>query len=224
MSGSRRAGAGRLAAPAAQRGVVLFIALIALLALTLSGLAFMRSVDASGMIAGNLAFSRASVSISDLGMEQARARVTTIAALTCAGKNCLWKDQGGQPQTNGYWARWQNNFDYRSTDWSQAFQVDTTALPAIQRDAVNGYEIRYIIHRMCERAWTSDTDPDDGNPVTSNCVFDTVAFGLAGTKGSLDYGNNLSQAAQDSSTPFYRVTIRVRGPRNSISYVQAWMI
>jgi hypothetical protein len=184
----------------------------------------MRSVDSSVMISGNLAFNRAGVSASDIGMEQARATITTIAGQTCGSKSCLWKNLGGQAASNGYWARWQNGFDYRSTDWTNAFVANLGGLSAVQQAALAGYEIRYVIHRMCERAWTADSEPNDGNPVTSNCVADVVSFSGGTNKGALDYSNNLQQLGQDSSTPFYRVTIRVRGPRNTLSYAQVWMI
>jgi Tfp pilus assembly protein PilX len=40
----------------AQQGVVLLMALIMLVALTLAGIALVRSVDTTNLIAGNLAF------------------------------------------------------------------------------------------------------------------------------------------------------------------------
>ena len=50
----------RIAAPRAQRGVVLFIALIAMVVMSLAGVALIRSVDTTGSVAGNLAFREAS--------------------------------------------------------------------------------------------------------------------------------------------------------------------
>ena len=43
----------------AQQGVILFIALIVLVAMSLAGIALMRSVDTNVLIAGNLAFRQA---------------------------------------------------------------------------------------------------------------------------------------------------------------------
>lgn len=207
-----------------QRGVVLLIALIALFALSMAGIAFMRSVDASGQIAGNLAFNRAGVSISDTGMEDARARLLGLADADCGGKPCLWKNQAGQALANGYWAQAQPGFDYRSTDWSQAFAVDPTGLDANQQVAMAGYEVRYIVHRMCDKAWLDDTAANDGDPVTAGCLTDQVAWAGGTNKGAIDYSNNLLQDATDSAVPYYRVTIRVSGPRNTVSYLQVWMI
>lgn len=211
--------------PAArQAGVVLLIALIALFALSMAGIAFMRSVDASGLIAGNLAFNRAAVSIADTGMEAARGRLLGLADADCGGKPCLWKNQAGLAQANAYWAQTQAGFDYRSTDWSQAFVVDPASLDANQRAAVAGYEVRYIVHRMCDRAWVDDTAANDGDPVTASCLTDLVSWAGGTNKGAIDYSNNLLQAASDSAVPYYRVTIRVSGPRNTVSYLQVWMI
>jgi Tfp pilus assembly protein PilX len=50
---------------------VLFIALIVLVAMTLAGIAIMRSVDTATLIAGNLAFKQGTVQSSDNGVEQA---------------------------------------------------------------------------------------------------------------------------------------------------------
>ena len=54
-----------------QRGVVLFIALIAMVVLSLAGVALIRAVDTSGSAAGNIAFREASVTAINLAVEQA---------------------------------------------------------------------------------------------------------------------------------------------------------
>ena len=58
--------------PARQQGVVLFIALIVLVAMSLAGVAMVRSVDTSLGIAGNLAFKQSTIQGSDLGRDHAR--------------------------------------------------------------------------------------------------------------------------------------------------------
>jgi Tfp pilus assembly protein PilX len=210
--------------PVKQRGVVLLIALIALFALSMAGIAFMRSIDASGLIAGNMSFNRAAIAISDVGMEQARAVLLDLSDDFCDGKRCLWKNQAGLVSTNAYWAQSQPGFDYRTTDWSQAFVVDNGTLNAQQQGAVAGYEIRYVVHRMCERAWADDTAANDGDPITSNCLSDEVTWSGGTPKGAVDYSNNLVQSAQDGAVPYYRVTLRVSGPRNTVTYLQVWLI
>jgi len=55
-----------------QRGVVLFIALIVLVAMTLAGIAMFRQIGAGVIIAGNTAFKENATSVGDLGIEGAR--------------------------------------------------------------------------------------------------------------------------------------------------------
>ncbi|MCE3000272.1 MAG: hypothetical protein LW892_10630, partial [Betaproteobacteria bacterium] len=57
--------------PAGERGVVLFTALIVLVAMTLAGIALMRRVDSGTLIAANQAFRQAATHIADLGIEAA---------------------------------------------------------------------------------------------------------------------------------------------------------
>jgi len=54
-----------------QQGVVLVIALIALMAISLAGVALMRSVDTSNVVSGNIAFNEAAIQMADIGAEQA---------------------------------------------------------------------------------------------------------------------------------------------------------
>ena len=61
----------RNAAPRSQRGVVLFIALIAMVVMSLAGVALIRAVDTSGSAAGNIAFREASVTAVNYAIEQA---------------------------------------------------------------------------------------------------------------------------------------------------------
>src|SRR5665647_88236 len=54
-----------------QHGVVLFIALIALVVLSLAAVALIRSVDTNTLIAGNLAFKQSATISADSGLETA---------------------------------------------------------------------------------------------------------------------------------------------------------
>ena len=57
--------------PHRQRGVVLFIALLVMVALSLAGIALIRSADTATIVAGNLAFKQAAASAVDRSVEQA---------------------------------------------------------------------------------------------------------------------------------------------------------
>lgn len=197
-----------------QQGVMLLISLIALVALSMGGVAYMRAVDTGSLLAGNLAFSRASVAISDLGMETARTQLQALEVGVCGGAPCLENDQPvlGGVQQSYFWSNWQlNGFDYQSeAPWANASEV---ASP------IAGFRVRYLIHRMCANA----------GPVVGNaCVADPAPIVAGGgvSKGAQDYGSTLNQgsAAASNPVPYYRVTVRVDGPRKSLTYIQASML
>ena len=174
-----------------QRGVVLFVSLIVLVAMTLAGLAVMRSVDTNILIAGNLAFRNATVSASDAGLESAR---NWLAAQTAGG---LINDQ-----LPGYYANWQDTFNPTTFDWTQGLLVGYDG---------NGNEVRYIAHRMCAES-TKTVDGTDCYKVTS--------ASSGSTKGGGAYGQT---PLSGGSLPYFRVTARVMGPRNTVSYTQAFI-
>ena len=60
-----------------QRGVVLFIALIVLVAMALAGIALVRSVDTGILVAGNIAFKQGATNAGDQGLEAARTWLVT---------------------------------------------------------------------------------------------------------------------------------------------------
>lgn len=176
----------------AQQGVVLFISLIVLVAMTLAGIAVMRSVDTNVLIAGNLAFRNAAMSAADAGVEAARAWL----AAQPAGN--LVNDQ-----VPGYYANWQDSFNPGNFNW-------TTDGLLVGTDP-NGNEIRYIVHRMCA---------ESAKTVDGTDCFKIASATSGSTKGGGSYGvTPLSGSAQ----PYYRITARVEGPRNTVSYVQAFV-
>jgi type IV pilus assembly protein PilX len=127
---------GCAAAVSRQSGMVLILALIALAALTISALALQRSTDTGNLIAGNTAFKQAALQDGNLGLE---AGVTGLQALISAGTT-------GSDSNNG---------NYRAT-FNPAADYNTTALTAalpstnvLDRSAVTGNRIRYLIERMC---------------------------------------------------------------------------
>lgn len=176
----------------AQRGAVLFIALIVLVAMTLAGIAVMRSVDTNNLIAGNLAFRNAATSAADAGIEGAR---NWLMAQT---PGFLQDDQAA-----GYFANWQETFNPGTFNWAgQGINVGTDGF---------GNTIRYVIHRLCRESGKS-IDATDCTKVT------TAAVGS--TKGGGGYG---ALPLSGGSLVYYRITAKVEGPRNTVSYIQAFV-
>ena len=189
---------GRLGASRSrQQGVVLLIALIMLIAMTLAGLAMMRTIGSGVGIAGNLDFKQTATSVADYGVEVARTWLTDPARTAAVLK--------ADDVASGYYSTWGTNFSPLTHDWSNSKLVTSN-------DGANN-QVRYVIHRLCA---TADLVPNDPN---QKCATLTTA-GASSSKGGGGYGSTiLSTAIQ----PYFRVTARVRGPRNTISYVQVIM-
>jgi Tfp pilus assembly protein PilX len=191
----------------AQEGVILFVALIVLVAMTLTGIALIRSVDTNLLVAGNLAFRQGATSAADWGVETARVYLKTTLI---ASKSALDIDNPAA----AYYATWQSGLDLTGTtgtpfSWTGAAQLVGT-------DSA-GNEVRFVLHRMCEQAGASTT-------ATANCVKASGSGGATGaegsTKGTVSYS---TLALPASAIVYYRVTVRVLGPRNTLSYVQAML-
>lgn len=187
-------------APGRQKGVVLFVALIILVSMSLAGIAMIRGVDASNIIAGNLAFKQGATLAGDWGVETARTWLNGNAS-----GSTLYNDA----TASGYYANWQTNIDLTGTnpsltdfDWSTAASAGTDAA---------GNQVSYVIHRLCDLA---------GSPTSVNCVKGGSSTAATGTKGAVSFGTLALTAPTQS---LYRVTARVTGPRNTISYVQVVM-
>jgi hypothetical protein len=198
----------RRSTAALQRGVVLFIALIILVAMSLAGIALMRGIDTGTIIASNLAFRQSTTFVGDLGVEAGRAWLTAQPA------GDLYNDR--LTGTSAYYATWRDDIDLLNNDarpdfdWSSAGpSVNVTSGPFAPPA---GYTVRYVIHRLCSTT---------GDPAAMTTCLKTVgaASGTsAGSKGAAAYG---SYALAAPVSAVYRITVQVTGPRNARSYVQS---
>jgi Tfp pilus assembly protein PilX len=184
-----------------EQGVVLFIALIVLVAMSLAGLGLMRSVDTGTLVASNLAFKQGAVHGSDRGIEVARSWLMTNSS----GSN-LDNDR----EADGYYATTQSNLDLLGNDPSKADFDWSGKSKDIGTDAA-GNRIQYVIHRMCETV---------GAVAGVNCVRVASTDGLSAKKTGVHYG---SYGIESKASVYYRVTAKVTGPRNTVTYVQVTM-
>ena len=183
--------------PARQEGVILVIALIMLVSMSLAGVALVRSVYATNIIAGNLAFQQSATNSADGGIETAISWLETNAGSalflsnTAMGYNAIRED----PSTG--------------QSWSAFWTVQQTAnkVRTITATDPSGNSISYMIQRMC----AGTGDPTSGIGCS---IAPTVAVSTSNSKGVLVVG--LTSITQI----YYRVTVRVSGPRSTTSYVQ----
>jgi len=193
-------------APRRERGAILFIALIVLVAMSLAGIALMRSVDTNVLIAGNLAFRQGATAGGDWGIEAGRVWLTGNLAV-------LNNDQpDGAPF---YYATWQESLDLIGTDPKvKDYPWDSTLPMDLGFDSA-GNQVKYVIHRLCDK----EGAPTDS---TVKCVKST----LSKATGAVTSDSNRVKPMDDMNQPsksvaLYRVTVRITGPRNTVSYVQA---
>ncbi len=187
-----------------QRGVVLIVALIVLVAMTLAGIALMRSVSTTGVIAGNLAFQQAATHSADVGVEAAIAFLEaspaeSLGASILSGGGVRYLAYRQDPATNQTWDNfWANN-------------IPAAAINTLAADGA-GNTVSYVIHRMCN---------GEGDPITvAACSTARDAVLPPSKKG---VGNSKGAGVVALTSPpevYYRITARVSGPRNTQSYVQ----
>jgi type IV pilus assembly protein PilX len=198
------------------RGAGLVVALVVLVVMSLGALALVRAVASGLLVAGNFAFREAAVLAAESGSESAISWLSERAATTD-----LLSDQ---PEA-GYYASLpvglslsgQSNTSTSATiDWDDdqcAARTDIrcfTAAPASPIDAA-GHRVRYVIHRLCRTAGSSDA-------AANSCLLFRSAQGGSSNRGQLSYG--ASKRFQSSDTVYYRITVHVRGPRNTTAFVQ----
>ncbi len=193
----------------AQRGVILFVALIVLVAMTLTGIALIRSVDTNLLIAGNLAFRQGATAAGDWGVETARVFLRTALV---GNQSALDADQ----PASAYFATWQSNLDLHGSGVGTPFNWSGSSL-MVGTDSA-GNEVRYVLHRMCQ-------NPGTGTSALANCVKTSGSSSSGGgadgaTKGTVSYS---TLALPASTVIYYRVTVRVLGPRNTLSFIQAML-
>lgn len=195
--------------PDRQNGVVLFIALIILVALSLAGIALIRSVDTANVIAGNLAFQQAATQAGEAGTEAA---ISSFLAVSTEDQRMYHKPSSGyrastpaseNPLTSSQWDYfWRRTIDPNLAA-SEGCNNGVCKLPS-----VIGYSVSYVIQRLCK---------NQGDPML-------VATGCSAAPEELSKSGNSEVSGQKplplKTQYYYRVTTRIAGPRNTVSYIQ----
>jgi Tfp pilus assembly protein PilX len=185
-----------------QRGIVLVIALIVLAALSLAGIALMRSVDTSTAVVGNLAFTQASTLPANLAVEEA------VAALF---EDELIANVNQDLPAQNYYATRQNGEDARGIPDVLTTKTKASTLARVL-DAGYGNEVRYVVERMCA----------PGIPVTPSRAELVKYCDMLPPKPSGTTSMETDKI-ELPRIPLYRLTVRVDGPRNTVSFVQAML-
>lgn len=180
-----------------QGGAVLMVVLVALVAMMVSVIALSRSMDTHHLVAGNLAFRNAALHSSDAGVQTA----------------VLWLESTvGTPRLNttdaddGYYAV------VAEPDWdSEAFWSQCPGCTVSAADGA-GNRVQYVVHRMC-------SNQGNVNAANNSCSALTAAPVAANGGSFAADATNFAGVAQN----YYRISVRVLGPRNTSTLVQAFV-
>lgn len=206
---------------ARQTGVSLFLALIALLALILAGVALVRSVNTGTIVIGNLGFQQDATVSSDQATEQAITWLqnnfaATINDASASGYYATSLDildpTGNSNATTRALVDWNN--DGCAYAASGSFTACLTPYPANPSAgiSVNGNRAQYLIARLCQVA-------GDPNATGNTCAKPPTGSGSGSPKrGELKYGED--KRFSGSITPYFRVVVRTSGARNTFSYTE----
>lgn len=198
--------------PRREKGVVLMISLIILVVMTIGAVSLMRTVDTTNLVAGNLAFQQAATRSAEAGIEDAIRNVLETGAATTLWNDDLARGYVASTPASGTPANW-------DTYWRTTLNPNPVASPAAPRSCADrvcslptdasGNRVSYHVQRLCLNAGDPLSDP-------TGCA--------SAERKSPQEGNPLNPNApsyKKLAQYYYRITVRVTGPRNTVSYVQA---
>ena len=217
-----------------QTGISLVIALMVLVALTLTGVALIRSMDTTNLVAGNLSFKQATVHGADQGIESAIAWLTAnngtglldadiangFYTASTIGNDAIAALGSGTPED--FWRHYTNNDSSTGACYlpfsSNNLTGSSVCASGPTRDATSGNIVGFIIQRLCNSA---------GNVNGSGCAVPinysssgSVVAGSGNNEGAGDVSSS-SGSITTSTMTYYRITVRAQGPNNTTSYVQS---
>lgn len=200
-----------------QSGIVLFFALLALAVMSIASVALIRSVDTNSAVSGNLVFrqhsnSSASVALEHITREMANidiSQANQVVSDSAYYPTCTSFDEANAPACS--------SGNLTKTTWndnnSRLVPMHAGEFEAIDADGRDrfGNTLRYLVERMCTSTTASVENcmmaGAGGDP---GCSYNTV---------DIEYTN---PCKAKSDNPLYRVTVRIAGPKNNVSFVQAF--
>ncbi|MGL4516426.1 MAG: pilus assembly PilX family protein [Shewanella sp.] len=209
-----------------QKGISLFIALIALAIMSLAAVGLIRTMDTGVVAIGNIGFQQVATRAADRGIEQAINWLNTNKATnSCSGGPTL----NCNSETNGYYASYGGDtldptgskdsdktrtlIDWKGNDCADEGSYASCLTPS-NAISIDGQEIRYFITRLCR---LSGSTSGSGNA----CVWSTSgAADESSKRGELRYDE---RRFTSSLSPNYRIIVYVRGTRNTVSVTETLM-
>lgn len=194
-----------------QQGIALFITIIALVMLTLGGLAIIRSTQTGAIIAGNMADKQANLSASDTAVRRSMTYLTNrqgaFPADAWLATSFATQAMNLEDAANGYYPSIDVNND-GVEDLDLSSDVTWNAVAATEQvDGLNNAS-RFIIQRLCR-------GPNPLQPSSSNCLLNAV------DPPTCSKTSNTECPPTPGSTMVFRVTVRTISPKGGVSFIQS---
>ena len=213
-----------------QRGVSLLFALLTLVAMLLSTLALVRSVDTGTLVLGNIGFKQDATAAADQATRQAILWLTNNNAslntdATTGGyyaTNRQYDIDGttllGALDVTGHQLpsttnRQLINWDGDSCATFTTGTFGTCTLTSASAGTINGNEARYVVFRQCSKTgnYAVDSTISCAKPISS-------ASGQSTKRGEFNYVDSARLSA--AAGPYYRIVVRIKGARNTTSFTE----
>jgi hypothetical protein len=214
------------ASASAQRGASLLFALITLVALALAASALVRSVDTGAVVMGNLGAKKATAIAADRATQQA----IKFLAVDMTEATRL-----NDAPNQGYYATSKEDYDITGFDGSDpsrklvnwdvdgscAYATSGTCDPQTRPsdsfwvDQTARLEARWLITRLCGTAGI-----DAKKTSNNNCAVALKASVMKDTTAGAPNQSTGGGFQLQNQQPFYRIVVRVKGPRNAVTYTE----
>ena len=230
-----RVGAGRTALPRQHSGFVLVVALVIMVIMTLSTVAMITSIRGGISASANIAFRQAATRSADVAVDSAYQWVQTRmgASATALNSDIAPANTAAATATPRYYSTMSgadsgckkdgvaNAFTPQSYRFSDTI-TGGDGFPCAGKIATkpSGYDLYYVIHRMATTAGQACP--------TALCLAPAVtAAASSGSSAgcSLDpsAANFCGTSSTTNSLVYYRITVKVVGPRQNNRYIQGFV-
>lgn len=202
---------------AKQKGAVLYMTLMIMVLMAFAGLALLRAVDNGTSVAGNIGYKQAAIISADSAVKNATDYLTTGTLTTDSSGNGFYAtsttalDWTGQitPTDSSDDIDWDGTNSSAPTKAKQATFSGTNTVDA------SGNRAYYVIHRLCDKTGSA------GAVGTSCATSGSQSTATGSTKTGASYGQ---KALTTTTQVYYRITVKVLGPKKTASYSQAFVL
>lgn len=211
-----------------EQGFVLIVTLLIIVVITLSSVALIAATRTNISNSGNIAFRQAATRSGDVAIDNALGQINTLIGAGTAGTALDSNSGAGAPFR--YYAAFGDADSGCTTNGTVVFSprtyrfsdtlngADGFACAAKLASTPSGYTLYYVVHRM---ASTAGACPGAGcmAPVVS-----TAAAGGASPGSSQDVeAQAIDAGGTGENLAYYRITVKVSGPRQNNRYLQAFV-